>query len=185
VGDFTAIDTYGIENWQWILGINLIAEVYGISFFLPVMKSQKSGHIINISSAAAFSSAPNMGAYSATKAAALSFLETLYAEVHPLGINCSIVMPIFFKTNIMQYCRGVGEEGVIAQKLIEESGITAKTIDDEIIKRAGNKVFYGILPRCARFIYRIKKWFPMQVLKMNSKGIKNSDQFINLLRLLR
>lgn len=45
---FSKFEDYGLENWQWIVGINFMGVVNGCHFFIPVMKQQQSEHIINI-----------------------------------------------------------------------------------------------------------------------------------------
>ena len=69
VGDGDLFEDYSLENWRWMIGINFMGVVNGCHFFVPIMKQQRSGHILNISSAAAFSTSPKMAPYSATKAA--------------------------------------------------------------------------------------------------------------------
>ncbi len=69
-----------LEKWKSIFEVNFFSYVYGIHTFLPLLRRNPS-HIVNISSIAAFLSAPRMGCYSAAKAAVLSFSETLFAEL--------------------------------------------------------------------------------------------------------
>ena len=66
---------------------------------LPIMRNQKSGHIINISSIAGLSASPGAGFYNASKFAVEGLSEALYAEVKHLGINVSLVEPGPFRTN--------------------------------------------------------------------------------------
>ncbi len=185
IGDFGPLDEYGIDNWNWLVGVNQMSVVYGIHYFLPVMKAQNSGHIINIASAAAFSSMPNMGAYNATKAAVLSISETLYAEVRDMGIQVSVALPTFFKTNIMQHCRGQGEEKAIAEKIVNESKITPKEIAYQILKAAGNKKLYIVLPNASKLFFLIKRLFPMLMMKLNSRKPKSPDGFIKFSNFIR
>ena len=66
---------------------------------LPLMRKQKSGHIIQISSQAGINSSPGLGVYNASKFALEGFSEALYHELLPLGINVSIVEPGPFRTD--------------------------------------------------------------------------------------
>lgn len=66
---------------------------------LPVMRAQKSGHIINISSIGGLYSYPGLGYYNATKYAVDGFSESLHKEVKDLGIKVSIIAPGAFRTD--------------------------------------------------------------------------------------
>ena len=66
---------------------------------LPVLREQKSGHIVNIGSTVGFSAMPLMGIYSATKFALEGISEALAGELAPLGIKTTIVEPGPFATN--------------------------------------------------------------------------------------
>jgi NAD(P)-dependent dehydrogenase (short-subunit alcohol dehydrogenase family) len=69
-----------------------------IQSLLPLFRAQKSGQILNVSSAAAFDSMGGLGAYCASKAAFEGFSEALADEVRPFGIEVLILQPGFFPT---------------------------------------------------------------------------------------
>ncbi|WP_019072438.1 oxidoreductase [Streptomyces hokutonensis] len=68
---------------------------------LPVLRRQRSGHVINISSIVGFATAPGWGIYASTKFAVEGFTETLHAELAPLGIHVTLVEPGFFRTDFL------------------------------------------------------------------------------------
>lgn len=89
---------------------------------LPVMRAQRAGHIINISSMAGILSAPGASLYCSSKFAVEGLSEGLAAEIAPLGIHLTIVEPGAFRTEF----------------LTEASAIfSAKTIDDYASSAAG------------------------------------------------
>ena len=94
------MEDVSVEDWDQIVAINLMGVVHGCRVFIPSMKQAGAGHIINIASAAAVAAGPRMAPYNATKAAVLALTETLYGELSDAGIQTSVVMPTFFKTNI-------------------------------------------------------------------------------------
>jgi NAD(P)-dependent dehydrogenase (short-subunit alcohol dehydrogenase family) len=80
------------NSWKWTLGVNLYGIVHGIQAFLPWMKAQNEGHVVITASVAGLTSYPNMGPYNATKHAAVTIAETLYAELaeqeSAVGVSC-------------------------------------------------------------------------------------------------
>ena len=69
---------------------------------LPIMRNQKSGHIINVSSVGGYSAGyPGFGVYCATKFAVEGITESLHAEVTPLGIRVTVIEPGFIRTDFL------------------------------------------------------------------------------------
>lgn len=79
------------------------ANVFGLFALtravLPVMRGQKSGHILNITSVAGFVGFPASGYYAATKHAVEGFSDSLAAEIGPLGIRVTCIEPGPFRTD--------------------------------------------------------------------------------------
>lgn len=87
--------------------------------FLPQLRKQKSGHILNLSSIGGIVGGPGIGLYNATKFAVEGLSEALAAEVKPLGISVTIIEPGPFRTDFL------GRSGVIAEKQIPDYDATA------------------------------------------------------------
>ncbi|WGS48738.1 oxidoreductase [Paraburkholderia sp. D15] len=68
---------------------------------LPVMRAQRAGHVINISSIGGYRAAAGFGAYSSTKFAVEGITESLHAELKPLGIHATVVEPGYFRTDFL------------------------------------------------------------------------------------
>lgn len=160
VGDGGLVGEYLLENWHWMVNINQMGVIYGCHYFLPAMKHQNSGHIINIASAAAFSNAPAMGAYSMTKAAVLSLSETLHSELRGTKVRVSVVMPTFFRTNITQHRRQAGDDVDMIHKIMDQSPVSANDVARIVLAGAGKEQFYIVLPRLARVLFFIKRLMP-------------------------
>ncbi|MCM1965899.1 oxidoreductase [Streptomyces sp. G1] len=69
---------------------------------LPILRKQRSGHIINMSSIAAFGGLAGWGIYASTKYAVEGFSEALHAELAPLGVHVTIVEPGYFRTDFLE-----------------------------------------------------------------------------------
>jgi NADP-dependent 3-hydroxy acid dehydrogenase YdfG len=82
-----------VEDWERMIDVNLKGVLYGIAAALPHMTSQKSGHIINVSSVAGHEVRPGSAVYAATKAAVLMLSEGLRQEVKPYNIRTTVISP--------------------------------------------------------------------------------------------
>jgi NAD(P)-dependent dehydrogenase (short-subunit alcohol dehydrogenase family) len=95
-----------LEDWDWIVGINLFGVVHGLHFFVPPMvRRARGGHVVNVSSAAGYIAAETLCAYSTTKFAVLGLSEALRAELAPHGIGVTAICPGIINTPIVQSSR--------------------------------------------------------------------------------
>ncbi|MEZ4887404.1 MAG: SDR family NAD(P)-dependent oxidoreductase [Chitinophagales bacterium] len=180
VGDGGGIDEYSLDNWRWMIGINQMGVLYGCYLFVPAMKRQKSGHIINIASAAAFASSPKMGAYNMTKAAVRSLSETLSIELDGDNIDVSVVMPTFIKTNIMQYARGTEQATKTGKELLNRTNVTAQVAAIEILTRAGKGELNIVFPREAKIFYALKRFMPNTFRKLIMKRFSEFEKELEI-----
>lgn len=107
-GDFGASWEQTIENWEWVLGVNLWSVIHGIRTFVPIMLDQHTeGHVVNTASMAGLLSLPFTSVYNATKHAVVTLSESLYYELALQGtpVKVSVLCPGFVKTNIMELDR--------------------------------------------------------------------------------
>ncbi|PKM31052.1 MAG: short chain dehydrogenase [Gammaproteobacteria bacterium HGW-Gammaproteobacteria-11] len=93
------------NDFEWLMNINFWGVVHGTKAFLPLMREQRSGHIINISSLFGLIGVPTQAAYNASKFAVRGFTEALRQELRGSGIEVSCVHPGGIKTNIMRNAR--------------------------------------------------------------------------------
>jgi len=90
------------EQMDRQLAASLIGPMNVTRAVLPVMRKQRSGHIISISSSAGLSGAFEFGtAYAASKFGLEGFMEALQVEVAPFGITTTVVNPGFFRTELL------------------------------------------------------------------------------------
>ncbi|WP_281647832.1 SDR family oxidoreductase [Parendozoicomonas sp. Alg238-R29] len=167
------IETTPIDDWEWVISINLMGVVRGCKAFTPLFKKQGYGHIVNISSLAGLVSAPMMSSYNTTKGAVVSLSETLRYELEPFGINTSVVCPAFFQTNLAESFR-TGDPGMekAVHKLLASSKVTADDVANDIYKAVQNKTFYVLPHREGRFAWRMKKYLHPIFKMMVNKGYK-------------
>jgi NADP-dependent 3-hydroxy acid dehydrogenase YdfG len=149
-----------LEDWRWIIDINLMGVVHGCRAAIPHLQRNGKGLLINIASAAAFASAPGMASYNATKGAVLSLSETLVNELRPVHTQVSVVMPTFFRTNLLESSRGPAQTRERAERLMAASTYQAPEVARDVLTLAGAGCTYIVLPRSARMLWRLKRWAP-------------------------
>jgi NADP-dependent 3-hydroxy acid dehydrogenase YdfG len=82
-----------VDEWDRMIDVNIKGVLYGIAAALPQMKTQNSGHFINVSSVAGHLVRPGMTVYSATKYAVRVISEGLRQEVKPYNIRTTVISP--------------------------------------------------------------------------------------------
>jgi len=98
-----------LDDWDWIVGINLMGVVHGIYFFVPGMVERgRGGHVVNLSSLAGYLATAPLAAYSATKFAVLGLSEALRAELAEHDIGVTAVCPGIINTPITTNTRARG-----------------------------------------------------------------------------
>jgi len=78
--------------------VNYRGALHALAAVLPVLTAQRAGHIALVSSVAGFGGLPQALAYGPTKAALINLAETLYLDLHPLGIGVHVINPGFVET---------------------------------------------------------------------------------------
>src|SRR2546421_631102 len=90
------------EQMEQQLAVSLFGPMNVTRAVLPVMRKQRSGHIISISSSAGLAAGFDfVSAYAASKFGLEGWMESLQAEVAPFGIHTTIVNPGFFRTELL------------------------------------------------------------------------------------
>jgi NAD(P)-dependent dehydrogenase (short-subunit alcohol dehydrogenase family) len=89
------------EQMQRQLAVSLIGPMNVTRAVLPVMREQRSGHVVTISSSAAFAGFEYSSAYAASKFAVDGWMESLAPEIAPFGIHATVVNPGFFRTELL------------------------------------------------------------------------------------
>lgn len=87
-----------ISVLQKLLSVNVVAMSATFQPFIAAMRSRRRGALVGIASIAGFRGIPGAGAYSASKAAAISYLESLRVEVHGSGVDVITVCPGYIAT---------------------------------------------------------------------------------------
>lgn len=129
-----------LEDWDWVLGINLRGVILGCHFFVPKMVERgRAGHVVNIASMAAFVPGAMLSAYSTAKCAVLGFSEALADELQWHGIGVTAACPGVIDTPIvdsspMRGPQATEEARRQAKAMFVRRGYTAERTAENILK---------------------------------------------------
>lgn len=128
------------DLWLRVLDVNVLGVVYGIRAFLPIMREQGVGHIVNTASMAGLGAAPGIAPYVASKHAVVGLSESLYRELEMTGspVGVSVLCPGFVKTDLMDH-----EPEAVASPIAQftnemlragiDGGIPASDVADQVV----------------------------------------------------
>ena len=156
---------HSAQDWEWVMGVNVMGVAHGVRVFTPLMleAAQRDGtyegHIVNTASMAGLLNPPNMGAYNVSKHAVVSLTETLYQDLSLVTdqISASVLCPFFVPTGIHQSHRNrpsdLSADGVkptksqrIAQamtgKAVESGKVSAAQVAGLVFDAMRKKRFY-------------------------------------------
>ena len=94
-----------LDDWDWILGVNLLGVVHFCFAFGRPMVERGSGHVVNVSSGLAYTHRATEGPYGATKAAVLALSRSLRADWRAAGVGVSAICPGVINTPIVAHTR--------------------------------------------------------------------------------
>ncbi|MBE5875245.1 MAG: SDR family oxidoreductase [Lachnospiraceae bacterium] len=98
------VSEFTIEEIDKTIKLNLNSVIYGCRAFANIMKAQKSGTMINISSVCARQCWPTWSVYAAAKAGVLNFSKGMYLEMQPYNVRVSCVVPSSASTGFQSAC---------------------------------------------------------------------------------
>jgi NAD(P)-dependent dehydrogenase (short-subunit alcohol dehydrogenase family) len=97
----SGIDDISLDNWRWVLDVNLMGVLHGIHAFLPHIRAHgEGGHIVNTASMAGLQSGLGFSPYATSKFAVVAMSEGLAMQLKPLGIGVTVLCPGFVRTRI-------------------------------------------------------------------------------------
>jgi NAD(P)-dependent dehydrogenase (short-subunit alcohol dehydrogenase family) len=154
------IGEVSIDDWNWVLNVNLWGPIHGCHVFAPILREAGHGGIINVASAAAFGAAPGMAAYNVSKAGVLSLSETLAAELSGTGVNVTVLCPTFVKTNIVESGRISDKSTQMASRLMRWTGFSPERVARTCLDTLDRGGLYCMPQPDARIGWGIKRFTP-------------------------
>ena len=167
IGYFGAIEESEEADVRHMFEINVFGLGNMTTAVLPIMRQQKSGHIINIASIGGLVSFPAVGYYNATKYAVDGLSESLAKEVAHLGIKVTIIAPSGFRTD------WAGRSAKNSSIVIDDYAPSAHQNKNSIRGYSGNQP--GDPERAAKAIIKVvKSPNPPLRLLLGAAALKNA-----------
>jgi NAD(P)-dependent dehydrogenase (short-subunit alcohol dehydrogenase family) len=134
-----AIEEVSDAEARALFEVNVFGVLNTLKATLPVLRQQRSGHVLNMSSVGGFATAPAVGLYGATKFALEGISEALHGELAPLGVRVTIVEPGGFRTDFLNPASLRTEPATIAD-YEAGAGPVRQSMGDNDGRQAGDPV---------------------------------------------
>ena len=189
IGHHGSLEETTLETWQRLININLLGPLHHIYAFLPLMKQQEQGHIINVSSGQAFFKLPTWGAYAGIKMAIGAISEILHYELKTYNINVTTVYPYMVHTGFYKDVETQSLGSKLSMKLLPLYSQKPATVAKIIVKAIHKKKRIEMVNPLNHLAKNIHTWSPLSnafsqtinfFLNNPSQTIKNSKWFAQL-----
>jgi short-subunit dehydrogenase len=183
-----ALEEHSIDEAKAQFETNFFGVVRMTKAVLPLMRRQKQGQIVNISSLSGLSPIPFMGMYSASKFAVEGYTEALHLELKPLNIHVSQIEASFLKSPMMDK-RQVAAERIGDYEPWRQRAFKAirdaeeKGLQPERVAEAVSKILANRAPRLrylvggqANVVSRLKRFFPERAFEMGARSTFKLDR---------
>lgn len=150
------LEEISLQDFRWLMDINFWGVVYGVTYFLPLLKKEKRAHIVNTSSLLGFFGAAGQGAYCASKFAVRGYTESLHHELLGTNVGVTCVHPGFVRTAIAEHAK-VGQRAGAA--LRQESLTRFEKVARTDADRAAAKILRGVELGKARVLIGVDAYF--------------------------
>lgn len=159
-----ALSYEDIEQWQWVFNINVFGIVRMTKSLMPLLIAGAKNScckIINIASQAGITPIPIMGSYNASKAAVVSFSETMHLELAAQNIEVHVACPSFFDTNLDKSLRTT-QPGIdkLLRKLLSRSDLDADDVANIIYEQSMVGKFMIVTHKEGRLALMMKRFLP-------------------------
>jgi NAD(P)-dependent dehydrogenase (short-subunit alcohol dehydrogenase family) len=163
---FGHVGDIDMKEWQKVLETNLWGQIFGCHAFIPRMKEQGGGHIVNTASVVGIVPPPQQAPYTVSKAGIIGLSETIKTELAPFNIGITVLCPMSVNTNIL---KDSSDKGNYSRELYTVSFSQAKITPEQIAKKVmsaveKNKLY--LLPNLSgRLFWLSKRLLPSTFFK--------------------
>lgn len=161
VADVGFVGDVPLKNWERTIDTSLWGAIYGCHAFVPRMKAQGAGHIVNTASAAGLMNMPEMGPYNVVKAGIISLSETLRVELASYSIGVTVLCPSFVRTNLCDTVTSTDEwQTEIVDALFKFAKVTPEEVAESTLNAVKKNRMYVVPQFTPKWGWRIKRLNP-------------------------
>ncbi|MCP4804771.1 MAG: SDR family oxidoreductase [Proteobacteria bacterium] len=165
-------DEHTLEDWDWLLGINLYGVLHGCHAFLPHLMTVDEAHIVNVSSVFGIVGLPAQSSYCASKFAVRGLTESLWEELEHTHVGVTVVHPGGVDTNIVR--DGRNPDGVDEERLFRrfaKQAIPASEAARQIVVAIRNDEKRLRITKEAYFMDWAKRLMPVWGNRLVARGL--------------
>lgn len=169
VGLAGGIETTSLDDWKWVLGVNLWGVIHGCHAFIPMLMRQESGYVLNMASSAGLFALPEMAQYSVPKAAVIALSETMRAELARCGIGVTVSCPAAFASDILNK-EGVDVTRSVTLRALDKDAKagrhTAESVAAHAIRTMERGRLYDIAHDSMEVLWFVKRLMPETIYQL-------------------
>jgi NADP-dependent 3-hydroxy acid dehydrogenase YdfG len=155
------LEDSAMEDWQWVMDTNLMGVIRGCHRFIPMLRAQGKGHIVNVASFAGMIPVPELSAYATAKAGVVALSEQLRVDLAGSGVGISLLCPAYVQTAILESMRSKNQHHKqLAARWMARSRINAEDVADMVFEAVSKKRFLILTHPETRWMWRFKRWLP-------------------------
>ncbi len=186
------LEDIGLEDWEWIIGVNLWGVIHGCHYFYPRMIAQGGGgQIVNIASTGGLIPLPGSIPYSTTKYGVVGLSENLRAEAALHGIGVTAICPGFILSGIFGSSRQCTPRGDMTQEeavketeeRLRRRGRTPDRVAAAVVKAVErNKGIVRLYPEAyiPDYLHRLNRrsfdFLLVQAVRMGQRGMQGTSR---------
>lgn len=148
------------ERWKWLLDINLMGVINGISCVYPRMVKQGRGHIVSTGSVAGVTGYATAAAYTTAKKAVIGMSTSLHAEAKAYGIKVTVVCPGYVNSNLFTQDRVVGADVKEVVHDLPAPMMTPEKAATHYLEGVAKGKPMVVFPANAKLLTAIARWAP-------------------------
>jgi NADP-dependent 3-hydroxy acid dehydrogenase YdfG len=181
------VDSYTLDDWNDVFGVNLHGVAHGIQAVYPIMIRQHSGHIVNTASMAGLLAAPGTASYTASKHAVVALSKALRLEAERHNVKVSVLCPGAIRTPILTggtYGR-MKNTGASDEDLLKFWEPMRPMAPEKFAERALSAVLRGdaivIVPAWWKVLWYLERLSPalsMRAAKLTLKRLRKMDSTV-------
>ena len=165
-----------LGDWRWTLEVDLFGGVlHGCHLFVPRLRAQGHGHVLNVASAAGLLCAPKMGACDVAKAGVVALSETLAGELAETRVGVTALCPMFLRTTLAASGRFADESLRAAAERLVAGGKDARGVARAALSAVDASAFYSVPMADGRWLWRLKRLAPSVFRRLLALGAKRRE----------